>query len=174
MRHASAGILATMAAACGGSSTSPTAPSTFQPTVQVSPVACAAPATDRVHTVPVAGSQSPLVVWVERVTPVPGSTVRVGSSYQVDYGHVGPSGVTASVQVSVGDGTTPGVFASVSSGGCGRGFSGALVPRSDRELRVYVRVWLTPGALRPGDPPPSINRPPDYEASDALNWTVVP
>jgi hypothetical protein len=78
------------------------------------------------------------------------------------------------VQVLVGDDATRGIFTSVASGGCGGGSAGAPIPRSARPLQLYVRVWLLPGEFRPGDTLPTLNMTPDYEATEPVQWTVLP
>lgn len=116
----------------------------------------------------------PLSVWVEGLAPAPGATVRAGEFYQVTHRRLGPTGATSAVQVLEGDDTTRGVFASVASGACSGGSAAAPIPRSERPLQLYVRVWLIPGELRPGDPLPTTDRTPDYEATEPVQWTVLP
>ena len=169
----SGAVAAAVTAACGGSAAAPTGPTILPPATPFTAFMCALPSVGRVHTIPVPGTAMPLSLWVESLTPAPGATVRPGEFYQVTYRRLGPSGVTSSVQVLVGDDTARGVFTSVSNGGCGAGAAGAPIPRSDRPLQLHVRVWLTPGEFRPGDPPPTNSRAPDYEATEPVLWTVI-
>jgi hypothetical protein len=113
-------------------------------------------------------------VWLDGTSPPPGATVRAGDIAEVSYGFLTPSGFTTSIQAVVGDALTRGFFASLTTGGCGGGSSATPIPRTDSPLRVWLRVWVTPGAFRPGDAPPDNLRPPDYEASELPGWIVLP
>lgn len=167
-------VMALVTSACGGASVMPTAPTAAPAATPFTPFLCAVPSAGRVHTIPVPGSDMPLSVWVESLTPAPGAAVRAGDLYQVTYKRLGPAGTTASVQVFVGDDSTRGLFSVVSSGGCGGGSATAPIPRSAQPLQLFVRVWLTPGEIRPGDPPPVSSRSPDYEGSEPVAWVVSP
>lgn len=115
----------------------------------------------------------PISLWLEALSPGEGAAVRAGESYRLTYRLAGPVGTAFAAQVFVGDETTRGVFTTVSSGGCGASSVVMQIPRSDRPLRLFVRVWLTP-EYRVGDPPPALTRAPDYEASEPVGWTVAP
>lgn len=174
MRKLVPGLLVSCTIGCGGGTSTPTAPTAFLPSPPIVSSRCTPSASARVHTVPVPGASTPVTVWLDGTTPPPGATVRVGDIAQVSYGYLTPAGFTTSIQAVVGDELTRGFFASVTSGGCGGGSSGTPIPRTDGPLRVWVRVWVTPGTFRPGDAPPDTRRPPDYEASELPGWTVVP
>jgi hypothetical protein len=167
-------VLIAAALGCGGGGSTPTAPTALPSPPPIVSSRCTPSASARVHTVPVPGASTPVTVWIDGTTPPPGATVRVGEFAQVSYGYLTPAGFTTSVQTFVGDELTRGVFASVTTGGCGGGFSATPIPRTNGPLRVWLRVWVTPGPLRPGDAMPDTQRPPDYEASELADWTVLP
>jgi hypothetical protein len=173
MRKLVPGLLVSCTIGCGGTS-APTAPTAFLPPPPVVSPRCTPSASARVHTVPVPGASTPVTVWLDGTSPPPGATVRAGDIAEVSYGFLTPSGFTTSIQAVVGDALTRGVFASLTTGGCGGGSSATPIPRTDSPLRVWLRVWVTPGAFRPGDAPPDTLRPPDYEASELPGWIVLP
>lgn len=115
----------------------------------------------------------PIAVWVEGLSPADGASVRIGDAYRLSYRLTGPVGTAFASQVFVGDETTRGAFTTMAFGGCGSSTVLTHIPRSDRPLRLIVRIWLTP-EYRLGDPPLVLTRAPDYEASDQVAWTVVP
>jgi hypothetical protein len=173
-RFVVSGLLALLAAGCGGaSSPAPTAPTALPSETPFTAILCGVPPAGRVHTVPAPGSTTPVSVWVEALSPADGATVRAGDSYRLTYRLAGPVGTAFAAQVFVGDETTRGAFTTVSLGGCGSSSVVTQIPRSDRPLRLLVRLWLTPG-YRAGDPPPALTGAPDYEASEPVGGTVVP
>jgi hypothetical protein len=173
-RFVVSGLLALLAAGCGGaSSPAPTAPTALPSETPLTAFLCGVPPAGGVHTVPAPGSTMPVSVWLEALSPGEGATVRAGEFYRLTYRTHGPVGRAFAAQVFVGDESTRGAFMTLSSGGCGTSGIVTQIPRSDRPLRLFVRLWLTP-EYRVGDPPPVLTRAPDYEASEPVAWTVVP
>jgi hypothetical protein len=167
-------VLALAAAGCGGASPpAPTAPTALPLETPLTAFMCGVVPAGREHTVPAPGSTMPVSVWVEGLSPADGASVRAGDSYRLSYRTTGPVGTVFAAQVFVGDESTRGAFMTVSRGGCGSTSVVTQIPRSDRPLRLFVRMWLTP-EHRIGEPPPVLTRPPDYEASEPVAWTVVP
>lgn len=167
-------MVALVVAGCNHPGVTPTNASETPPPTRFGALSCAPPAGMRVHTVPVPGA-SPLSLWIADVSPARGATVRAGEFYQIQSVSNVPPGVTAVLQTFVSDtATAAGGFASANMGGCGRGGVGMAIPRSTRELRLYVRVWIRPGALPLPEIETVFRSPPDYEASEALNWTIAP
>lgn len=176
MRKVAFGLLVLGTMGCNGGPATPTAPTATlapPPTAVVS--SCAPPATQRVYTVPVPGHSTPVHVWLESITPPAGATVRVGDSYTVSYRHVAPAGFTARVQVFVGE-RPEGRFllSSFSSGGCSGGLVRSEVPSGGEALQLRMRVWARPGSETEVGPAWTLSGPPDLEAIEPVDWTVVP
>lgn len=173
-RLAVAGVLALAAAGCGGASApAPTAPTALPSETPLTAFMCGVAPAGRVHSLLAPGSSMAVSVWIDDLSPPDGAIVRAGDSYRLTYRLAGPVGTTFATQVFVGDEAAQGRFTTISFGGCGTSSVVTQVPRSDRPLRLFVRMWLTP-EHRLGDPPPVLTRPPDYEAIEPLAWTVVP
>lgn len=154
------------------SAITPTAP-TLPAVAPVPPAQslCAPPTARRVHTVPVPGQTTPAVVWLESISPPAGATVRVGDAYTVTHRQVTPSGNTVVVEWAVAAGAeAPRVFTVMSAGGCGSGVFRSHVLGSAGPLQLRVRIWVRPGDIAPPFTPAG---PPDYEATEPLDWTVV-
>jgi hypothetical protein len=175
MRRIVASLLVCGALGCGGGTATPTAPTTA---VTPSPAAgaslCAPASAWRTYTVPVPGGPASVTVWIVTVTPAPGATLRAGDGYTLSTRHVTPAGFTTYVQFSIGDDDV--AFRSllvVSGGGCGFGTFRSQVPFGGRSTRLAVRIWVVPGDATAGSPPSAPARPPDVEASEPLDWTIV-
>lgn len=175
LRAGTAGVAsALIAAGCRGGPSTPASPTALVPVTPAMPSRCTPPTAARVHTVPVPGSSTPVTVWIEGTSPPPGATVRAGDLAQVSYGHFTPSGFTTVIHVVIGDAPTRGAFMSITTGGCGGGTSTTPLPRVSGPLQIWLRLWVYAGSHRPGDPLPDTSRPPDYEASEPVLWTIVP
>lgn len=134
---------------------------------------CASPEAWRTYTVPVPGGQTAITVWIVSITPATGATLRAGDGYMLSSKHATPRGVTAFVQFSLGGAEQPfGPLLVVSGGGCGAGTFRAQVPAGVTSPRLMVRIWAVPGDVPAGSPPSAPARPPDFEASEPLDWTV--
>lgn len=173
-RFVVSGLLACLAAGCGSASSSvPTAPTALPSETPLTAFMCGVAPAGRVHSVPAPGSGMAVSVWTDGLSPADGAIVRAGDSYRLTYRLAGPVGTTFAAQVFVGDETTRGAFTTISFGGCGSSSVVTQIPRSERPLRLVIRLWLTP-EHRLGDPPPVLTRAPDYEATEPVAWTVVP
>ena len=172
MRAVVSGVLIAAVAGCGGGAATPTAPTALLPPPSIASSNCTPATSTRVHTIPVPGAPTPVTVWIDGTTPPRGAAVRVGDIAQVSSRYLTPAGFTTTVQAVVGDEFTRGFFASVASVGCGSGTSGTPIPRTDGSLRVWLRVWVTAGTA--AQALPALGKTPDYEASELMDWTVVP
>jgi hypothetical protein len=125
----------------------------------------------RVHTVPVPGLTTPASAWLESTSPPAGATLRVGDSYTVTYRQVTPPGYTVAIEWSLVSGAEAlRGFTVLSAGGCGFGSFRSQVTGSAGARQLRVRIWVRPGQLASPFTP---DGPPDYDATEPLDWTVV-
>lgn len=163
---------AVVAGACGTDPPTPTGPTeTTAPPIWAA-LDCAPPPGARVHEVPLAGTALPFQVWVEETSPARGTVVRSGDWFELRYRFAGPRGFTVISRVDVGVVTAPAGFRALSSGGCGVALTLGFVPDVPDPL-LHVRVWVEAGTVPPSEVPRVFDRPPDYEASEPLPWTVM-
>jgi hypothetical protein len=163
---------AILGGACGTDPSTPTSPTETAPPIWAA-LSCAPPAGVHVHRVPLAGVAAPFQVWVDGTSPPEGAEVRAGDRFEVRYRYAGPSGFTVTSRVDVGVLSDPRGFRAVFFGGCGASVSLGSIPHATEPLRLHVRVWVVPGVVPPADIPGLFDRPPDYEASEPLPWTVM-
>lgn len=169
-----AATLVLLGSACNAAPSTPTAPSEAASGPWAA-LSCAPPPGQIVHSVAVPGSALRVQVWMDSLTPPPGASVRVGDTYQVRHMRSVPPGVTAMVQVHVGPRVDmPGTFAVVGPEGCGSSLVMGSIPPGDESLRLFVRVWVAPGTVPPGDAIRVFDRAPDYVGSEPVGWTKVP
>jgi hypothetical protein len=156
-------LLVVGALGCGGGTTTPTAP-TVPPLAPVAPAAqssCSPPTVGRVHTVPVPGLTTPASAWLESTSP----------PYTVTYRQVTPPGYTVAIEWSLVSGAEAlRGFTLLSAGGCGFGSFRSQVTGSAGPRQLRVRIWVRPGQLASPFTPAG---PPDYDATEPLDWTVV-
>lgn len=175
-RHRAAWAVAAaiaMGAACGTDPTTPTSPSENAPPIWAV-LSCAPPAGVPLHRVDVPGTAGPTVLWVEGTVPGTGATIRPGERYEVRYRYTAPPAHTVQTQIQVGVSPAPLAFRGSTLGGCGGGSTFGSIPSGGEPLHIFVRVWVEPREVPVAEQGRVFDRPPDYEASEPVPWTVVP